>query len=80
MSEISNEEKKAAEIKRSADKKKAADAAKAVKASGPRVAGGKSITTRRGILTSTDGVITPADFIDGEAAIKRLLESGHLTK
>jgi len=80
MSEISNEEKKAAEIKRVADKTKAVKAAKDAKDSGPRVAGGKSITTRRGILTSTDGIVTPADFIDGEAAIKRLLESGHLTK
>lgn len=79
MSESEKVDHKAAAVKRVKEKKAAEEASKAAK-SGPKVAPGKTITSKRGILDSESGYITAADLAGGEAAIKTLLDKGILVK
>ena len=82
MSESKEKEPKKTEAedaaKRAAQKKEAVAAA-AKEKSGPKIAPGKSVTSRRGIL-GPGTIVTPKDFARGQNQIDTFIESGHIVK
>lgn len=73
-----SDDPKQAASNRLTEAKVAKKAAEGVK-SGPKVADGKSLTSKRGIL-GPGKFVTEADFVGGKERIQELLKSGHLTK